>query len=140
MAKVTTKKYLNQAGLAYFFQRLKEIFIQREDGKGLSQNDFTDELKAKLDSMDPSSYLTGVTNHDDSVEVFNGSEIAARISGAEGNILQLKTDEGEEGLYVSQAAPVKMHKLTFGADQAYVYDGSEDVTVPVYDGSVNNNL
>lgn len=28
-----------------------------------------------------------------------------------------------------------LHKLTFGADQAYVYDGTEDVTVPVYLGS-----
>lgn len=27
------------------------------------------------------------------------------------------------------------HKLTFGADQAYVYDGSADVTVPVYTGT-----
>lgn len=31
----------------------------------------------------------------------------------------------------------KLHKLTFGADQAYVYDGSEDVTVPVYMGATN---
>ena len=30
-----------------------------------------------------------------------------------------------------------LHKLTFGADQAYVYDGSQDVTVPVYLGTIN---
>lgn len=28
------------------------------------------------------------------------------------------------------------HKLTFGAGGAFVYDGSEDVTVPVYTGSI----
>lgn len=28
------------------------------------------------------------------------------------------------------------HKLTFGASGAYVYDGSEDVTVPVYTGGI----
>lgn len=28
----------------------------------------------------------------------------------------------------------KLHKLTFGSDKNYVYDGSEDVTVPVYNG------
>ena len=28
------------------------------------------------------------------------------------------------------------HKLTFGAGGIYVYDGSEDVTVPVYTGGV----
>lgn len=27
-----------------------------------------------------------------------------------------------------------LHKLTFGADETYVYDGTEDVTVPVYLG------
>jgi hypothetical protein len=27
------------------------------------------------------------------------------------------------------------HKLTFGAGGAYVFDGSEDVTVPVYTGT-----
>jgi len=29
---------------------------------------------------------------------------------------------------------VLQHKLTFGANQQYVFDGSEDVTVPVYTG------
>lgn len=29
-----------------------------------------------------------------------------------------------------------MHKLTFGAGEAYVYDGSQDVTVPVYLGTI----
>lgn len=28
------------------------------------------------------------------------------------------------------------HRLTFGANQAYVFDGSADVTVPVYTGSI----
>lgn len=28
------------------------------------------------------------------------------------------------------------HRLTFGAGQAYVFDGTEDVTVPVYTGSI----
>ena len=34
-------------------------------------------------------------------------------------------------------AMTALHKLTFGADQTYVYDGSEDVTVPVYMGATN---
>lgn len=29
-----------------------------------------------------------------------------------------------------------MHKLTFGANGAYVYDGSQEVTVPVYTGTI----
>lgn len=30
------------------------------------------------------------------------------------------------------------HTLTFGANQQFVYDGSEDVVVPVYTGSITN--
>ena len=36
--------------------------------------------------------------------------------------------------YVSITGITRLHTLTFGADQAYVYDGTQDVTVPVYMG------
>ena len=43
----------------------------------------------------------------------------------------------DSGGYTKLAGSIgSMHKLTFGADQEYVYDGSKDVTVPVYMGSV----
>ena len=54
----TQKKYLNQAGLAYFYARLKEVFVQGEEGKGLSTNDFTDELKGMLEALDPEDLLS----------------------------------------------------------------------------------
>lgn len=71
--------------------------------------------------------LDSVTNHDDSIEVTSDREISVKISSSEGNLLGVKQD----GLYSSQ--PV-LHKLTFGAGGEYVYDGTKDVTVPVYDG------
>lgn len=38
---------------------------------------------------------------------------------------------------LQNAIPTKLnHKLTFGAGETYVYDGSEDVTVPVYTGVI----
>lgn len=54
----TQRKYLNQAGLAYFYARLKEVFVQGEEGKGLSSNDFTDELKRQLEDLDPEDLLS----------------------------------------------------------------------------------
>lgn len=39
------------------------------------------------------------------------------------------------GEKLSSNEMVMPHKLTFGAGQLYVYDGSEDVTVPVYTGT-----
>ena len=70
--------------------------------------------------------LDSVTNHDESIEVTYGREIGVKVSSLEGNLLKV-----EKGLYV--AAP-SLHKLTFGSDKNYVYDGTEDVTVPVYKG------
>lgn len=37
--------------LEYFFLKLKNKFVEKEAGKGLSANDFTTELKNKLDSI-----------------------------------------------------------------------------------------
>ena len=44
-------KVVTLEGLDYFLTKLREIFVGKEDGEGLSQNDFTDEDKAKLDSV-----------------------------------------------------------------------------------------
>ena len=44
-------KYLNETGLAYFFEKLKQIFVRQEQGKSLTTNDFTNADKAKLDAI-----------------------------------------------------------------------------------------
>jgi len=74
--------------------------------------------------------LDSVTNSDDTVEVLYGREIAVKVSPRKGNLL--KVDKGK-GLVVDP-----LHTLTFGSDQNYTYDGTKDVTVPVYQGSVDN--
>ena len=91
---------------------------------------FWDRIRRRYDKK-----LDAVVAKDDSVKVTDNNRIQVKISRAEGNALQLKTEDGEKGLFVP--APAKQHKLTFGADQEYVYDGSEDVTVPVYKGDYN---
>ena len=80
-------------------------------------------LKARLDKK-----LESVTNSDDSIKVTSNREISVALSESEGNLLSVETG----GLYAK--APV-LHKLTFGAGEEYVYDGTKDITVPVYDGT-----
>ena len=50
------KKFLDQAGLKQAFEVIKKsvkaAYVAKEDGKGLSSNDFTDELKEKLENID----------------------------------------------------------------------------------------
>lgn len=45
-------KYLNETGLAYFFEKLKQIFVRQEQGKSLTSNDFTNADKTKLDGVE----------------------------------------------------------------------------------------
>ena len=68
-----------------------------------------------------------VESSDKSIKVIGNNKVAVNISASETNNLSLVND----GLYV----PNKMHTLTFGAHQEFVYDGSKDVTVPEYDGT-----
>ena len=72
--------------------------------------------------------LEKVESKDSSIVVTDRNKIAVRVSTSEDNLLSLKQD----GLY--SARPV-LHKLTFGSDKNYVYDGTEDVTVHTYDGT-----
>ena len=44
-------KYLDENGLLYFWQKIKNKFVAQESGKGLSTNDFTTALKNKLDGV-----------------------------------------------------------------------------------------
>ena len=45
-------KYLDKNGLLYFWQKIVNKFVEKEAGKGLSTNDFTNELKTKLDGIE----------------------------------------------------------------------------------------
>lgn len=45
------KKYLNDTGLLYFYNKLKTVFQQQESGKGLSTNDYTTTEKDKLSGI-----------------------------------------------------------------------------------------
>ena len=44
------KKYLDNDGLLYLWQKIVGKFVSKVDGKGLSTNDFTNDLKAQYDT------------------------------------------------------------------------------------------
>lgn len=58
-------KFIDATGVAHLWQRAKSAFVSQETGKGLSTNDFTNELKTKLEGIDVSaapSHYEGVRN------------------------------------------------------------------------------
>ena len=64
-----------------------------------------------------------------------GSEKAySDINGDQIDTTYLKT--ADVGSITAGSANKVNHTLTFGANQEFIYDGSADVTVPVYTGAV----
>lgn len=43
--------YIDSNGLRYLWTKIKNLFVQKESGKGLSTNDFTTAYKTKLDGI-----------------------------------------------------------------------------------------
>lgn len=50
-------KYLSSDGVLYLWQKIKLIFVQKEAGKGLSSNDYTDNEKEKVAAFEPTAYV-----------------------------------------------------------------------------------
>lgn len=63
-------QYLNEIGLEYLISRLKQLYVERLPDKGLSTNDFTDELLEKLMNTASKGDLQEVKN--ELVEIING--------------------------------------------------------------------
>lgn len=81
--------------------------------------------------------ISSVEGADDSIEVTSGRQIAVKISTASNNALQVIETKGEEGLFVPPAASTPQNeKLIFGGYGHFVYDGTAEVTVPIYTGQL----
>lgn len=77
-------KWVDQTGLTRFWQKIKEKFVLKESGKGLSTNDFTAAYKSKLDGI-----ATGANNYSHPTSAGN-KHIPA--GGASGQILRWSAD------------------------------------------------
>ena len=78
-----------------------------------------------------------INNEADKAIYYQGATISAGIL-KQGHIYNLVYDGNiwhVLGEKLSSSEMTMPHKLTFGAGQLYVYDGSEDITVPVYTGT-----
>lgn len=49
---MASKKYLDDNGLLYFWQKIEGKFVEKETGKGLSTNDYTTAEKTKLSGIE----------------------------------------------------------------------------------------
>lgn len=105
----TNREYFSESGLQRFWRYLKQI------------------LDRKIES---------VSGKDNSINVVDKRKVGVKISPARGNTLKINNFPGEEGLYAESTIGRLEHKLVFGADREYVFDGTRDITIPVYMGEI----
>ena len=85
-------KFLDQNGLLYFWQKIVNKFVAKETGKGLSTNDFTNELKTKLDGI--SEGATKITIEDN----LTSTSSANALSANQGKVLDGKIQDLSESM------------------------------------------
>lgn len=77
-------KFLDQNGLLYFWQKIVNKFVAKVDDKGLSTNDFTNELKTKLDGIAEGANKTTVE------DVLTSTSSTNALSANQGKVLDEK--------------------------------------------------
>ena len=85
---MSTKKYLDDNGLLYFWQKIKNAFVAKDGSKVLSDNNYTDAEKAKLAALD----ANGEENVIEIVKV-NGAALTPDASKAVDVTVPTKTSD-----------------------------------------------
>ena len=74
------KKYLDQEGLAHLVKKNDERYVRKEENKGLSSNDFTDEYKQKIDDLSYTKIATTAMSATNSANEIGATVAATDVS------------------------------------------------------------
>lgn len=139
-------KYLDTTGVTYLWNKIKNKFVAKVDGKGLSTNDFTNDEKTKLGSM-PSNVqeqLNGKSpsNHKHSEYATNWDDLDDKPF--DDTTLIYKNDSMKMDKYVSEDGLDYLYLfdanhfgLEAGKDYIVIIDGVEYTSTCSTDGSRN---
>lgn len=117
------KKFLDQNGLLYLWSKITAKFVAKEEGKGLSTNDFTTAEKEKLSGIATGATKTVITNNLISTSTSNA------LSANQGKILNDKI----------VAINTSMENLGAGDMLKSVYDTNGDGVVDKADNATKLN-
>ena len=140
------KEFLDNNGLLFLWTKLKEIFVQKEAGKGLSSNDFTSAEKTKLATLEKTTIVDNVTSEDSNAalsakqgNVLRGMIENLAVEAGSGDMLKAKfaTIDPANG-YVDKAISAKDSASLGGVDASY-YAKAEDVPKNMTDLTNNGN-
>ena len=78
------KKYIDQNAFLYIWQKITNIFVKKESGKGLSTNDYTTEDKNKLAQLENYSLPTASTTVKGGIKVGTGLTMEGEVLSVTG--------------------------------------------------------
>lgn len=115
--------YLDKNGLLYFYQKLVNKFVAKEAGKVLSTNDFTTELKNKLDGIASGAQVNVRPDWNASAgqpnEILNKPTIPSRTSDLTNDSGFITTSDIPEGAAASTTVPKMDGTAAVGTELAF---------------------
>lgn len=116
-------KFLDNNGLIYLWSKIKEKFVAKETGKGLSTNDFTTELKNKLDGIAEGAQVNVKPDWNASIgnaaEILNKPTIPSKTSDFQNDSGFITTTDIPEGAAASTTVPKMNGTAAVGTETAF---------------------
>lgn len=116
-------KYLDSNGLLYLWQKITGKFVAKEDGKGLSTNDFTTELKNKLDGVEAGAQKNikpdWSAGSGTAAEILNKPTIPTKTSELTNDSKFITAEQVPEGATASNTVPKMNGVATVGEETAF---------------------
>lgn len=116
-------KFLDQNGLLYLWQKIVNKFVSKETGKGLSTNDFTTELKNKLDGIAEGAQVNVKPDWNASAgnaaEILNKPTIPSKTSDLQNDSGFITTTDIPEGAAASTTVPKMNGTAAVGIETAF---------------------
>ena len=116
-------KFLDNNGLLYLWSKIKEKFVAKETGKGLSTNDFTTELKNKLDGIAAGAQVNVKPDWSASAgaasEILNKPTIPSKTSDLQNDSGYITEDQVPEGAVASGTVPKMNGTAAVGTENAF---------------------
>lgn len=115
--------YLDKNGLLYLWQKITNKFVAKETGKGLSTNDFTTELKNKLDGIAAGAQVNVKPDWNavagNAAEILNKPAIPSKTSDLTNDSGFITSTDIPEGAAASTTVPKMDGTAAVGEEMAF---------------------
>lgn len=116
-------KFLDNNGLLYLWSKIKEKFVAKETGKGLSTNDFTTALKNKLDGIAEGAQVNvkpdWSAGDGTASEILNKPTIPSKTSELQNDSGFITSTDIPEGAAASTTVPKMAGVAAVGTEMAF---------------------